>query len=86
MPFSSWCASTMQATLRPSPIPYEPMTIGWRSPSSPRYSAPAASVNFVPSLKMLPTSIPLRSITGEPHRGQASPSRAFAISAMTSGV
>ena len=28
MPFSSWWASTMQATLRPSPMPYEPMTIG----------------------------------------------------------
>ena len=40
MPFSSWWASTMQATFRPTPIPYEPMTIGWAWPSSPRYVAP----------------------------------------------
>ena len=36
MPLSSWWASTMQATFRPRPIPYEPMTIGWAAPSSPR--------------------------------------------------
>ena len=86
IPFSSWCASTMQATFRPSPMPYEPMTMGWRSPASSRYMAPAATVKSVPSLKMFPTSMPFRSFNGDPHRTQASPSRAFVISAMTSGV
>ena len=62
------------------------MTIGWRSPSSPRYSAPRALVYFVPSLKMLPTSMPLRRITGPPQLGQASPSRTLAMSATMSGV
>ena len=47
---------------------------------------PNASVKSVPSLKMLPTSMPLRSFTGEPHVMQASPPRAFGISATTSGV
>ena len=60
MPFSSWCASTMQASARPSPMPYEPIT-GWRRlPSSARNVAPSASVKSVPSLKMLPTSMPVR--------------------------
>ena len=40
-------------------------------------STPNASVKSVPSLKMLPTSMPLRSLTGEPHAGHGSPSRAF---------
>jgi hypothetical protein len=35
---------------------------------------------------MLPTSMPLRSFTGEPQFGHGSPSRAFVISAMWSGV
>ncbi len=86
MPLSSWWASTTQATLRPSPMPYEPITIVWRSPSSPRYIEPKASVKSVPSLKMLPTSMPFRSFTAEPHWGHGSPSRAFAISATWSGV
>ena len=76
----------MQATLRPRPMPYEPMTMGWRSPSSPRYSAPSAFVYLVPSLKMLPTSMPLRRITVPPQSGQASPSRTLAMSVITSGV
>ena len=76
----------MQATLRPTPMPYEPMMIGWATPSSPRYVAPAASLYFVPSLKMLPTSMPLRRISGCPHVGHGSPSCAFVRSATTSGV
>ena len=60
--------------------------MGWRSPSSPRYSAPRAFVYFVPSLKMLPTSIPLRRITGDPQVGQPSPWRALATSATRSGT
>ncbi len=41
---------------------------------------------FVPSLKMFPTSMPLRRITVPSQSGQASPSRTLAMSAMMSGV
>src|ERR1700694_780012 len=44
------------------------------------------TVKSVPSLKMLPTSIPLRSFTGMPHWGHGSPSRVFARSATRFGV
>ena len=88
MPFSSWWASTMQATLRPSPIPYEPMTIGWRLAVLAEVGrAERRRVKSVPSLKMLPTSMPVaRGSTGMPHFGQGSPSRAFVMSATWSGV
>jgi hypothetical protein len=43
-------------------------------------------VYFVPSLKMLPTSMPFRRMTGDPHVGQASPSWALSISTTRSGL
>ena len=62
------------------------MITWWPLPSSARYVAPSASVKSVPSLKMLPTSMPWARRTGSPQSGQGSPSRALAMSTVRSGV
>src|SRR5918995_3026514 len=43
MPSSPPCCSTAAASTRPGPIPYEPITIGFSTPSSSTYLVPNAS-------------------------------------------
>ncbi len=71
MPFSSWFASTTAARLRSRPIPYEPMTMGTDPPFSSCTYASIATLYFVPSLKMWPTSIVLWTEKGVLHIGTA---------------
>ena len=41
IPLSSWFASTTAARVRPTPMPYEPITSGCDLPSSPWITAPS---------------------------------------------
>src|SRR5829696_622799 len=71
--FSLPCCSTAAASTRPGPIPYEPITISFSTPSSSRYLTPNASEYLVPSLKMWPTSIAVWKRSAPPQTEQASP-------------